>query len=150
MSVENSWVSKVKRVGDCLEWHGNRHSFGYGIIELHGKKLLAHRVAYFLEHGQAPRVVRHKCDNPCCVEITHLEGGIQADNVRDMDERGRRVNAPHHGVENGRAKLNETQVLAIRHIYKAGFHSQSKIGLMFGVTQNLVSKIVRRDLWRHV
>jgi hypothetical protein len=42
-----------------------------------------------LDPGQ---VVRHRCDTPDCFRYDHLEVGTQADNLRDMHERGRARN----------------------------------------------------------
>ena len=33
-------------------------------------------------------VVRHKCDNPTCVEIKHLEIGTRKQNTHDLISRG--------------------------------------------------------------
>lgn len=51
----------------------------------------AHRWIAAWRHGEVPagRVVRHTCDNPNCINPWHLVIGSQAENVRDMLERGR-------------------------------------------------------------
>jgi hypothetical protein len=36
------------------------------------------------------KVVRHTCDNRKCINPLHLKIGIAKDNVKDVDERGRR------------------------------------------------------------
>jgi hypothetical protein len=83
----------------CWEWPGDRHARGYGVIG-HGyvtrTRLLAHRVSYEIFHGPISDnlVVRHRCDNPPCVHPDHLEVGTQADNLRDMRERGRAAPPP--------------------------------------------------------
>jgi hypothetical protein len=76
----------------CWEWSGPQRATrsGYGVISLH-PSVLAHRFAYELFHGPIPDglLVRHRCDNPPCVHPDHLLVGTNADNVRDMWERGR-------------------------------------------------------------
>lgn len=76
---------------DCWEWGGSPDHDGYGVVSWGGTQYKAHRVAYELHVGPIPEglVVRHNCDNPPCVNPAHLLLGTQADNVRDMHERGR-------------------------------------------------------------
>lgn len=78
-------------MSDCVEWTGRRTATGYGRLVRGGKHLYAHRWTYQQEHGPIPAgmLVRHTCDNPPCVNPEHLVLGTQADNMRDMAERGR-------------------------------------------------------------
>jgi hypothetical protein len=84
---------------ECWLWRGAKTGNGYGnfsVPEL-GTKAPAHRVAYWLATGSYPEfgfVVRHKCDNPICVNPHHLEIGTQTDNMLDMVARGRRIYLP--------------------------------------------------------
>lgn len=51
------------------------------------------------------------------------------------------------GNENGNAKLTDDEVLAIR---RAEGIPQHKLAKRYGVTQALVSKIRRREMWKHL
>jgi hypothetical protein len=55
----------------------------------------AHRAAWILANGPVPEglIVRHKCDNPLCVNVGHLELGTFKDNTNDMISRGRMMTA---------------------------------------------------------
>ena len=82
----------------CVLWQGPVDRYGYGVLSSRGKgtssnhhkRIRAHRWVW----EQANRVtippgivIRHKCDNPVCVNVDHLEPGTQGDNVRDAAER---------------------------------------------------------------
>lgn len=71
---------------DCWPWLAGR-SKGYGQF----LNYLAHRIAWFLTHGEIPAgaVIRHTCDNPPCCNPNHLVPGTHGQNFRDMVERGR-------------------------------------------------------------
>jgi hypothetical protein len=92
--------AKLRAVGwtvtesGCWEWRGTRNVGGYGVFvaaALGIKRAMAHRIMYEHSIGPIPEglILRHKCDNPPCVNPEHLIPGTQADNSRDMLERGR-------------------------------------------------------------
>lgn len=87
-------VDRSPRDGGCHLWTGSINSKGYGRLRIqhnnHKTAYMAHRLAYIFAGGdpQTP-VVRHRCDNPPCVNPDHLVGGTVTDNIRDAIERGR-------------------------------------------------------------
>lgn len=78
---------------ECWEWTGAHNKLGYGTIVQDRKHLAAHRVSYLIHYNDLPsdKLVRHKCDNPKCVNPAHLELGTKKDNARDMVERDRSI-----------------------------------------------------------
>jgi hypothetical protein len=113
-----------------------------------------HRVAYEQVHGPIPEydsagykiVVRHSCDTYGCCRPEHLLLGTQADNVRDMDERGRRVAVGHPGAAHPGAKLTEDQVRDIRQERAAGV-TLKVLSERHGVGMSQVSRIARGQSW---
>lgn len=89
--------------GECWLWTGPVTPDGYGLLTILDPKRCrgAHRVALALSEGvdvdeYRGKVVRHRCDNPPCINPSHLVLGTVADNVRDMYERGRDNNGRDH------------------------------------------------------
>lgn len=127
----------------CWEWDGYRNPNGYGEIKLMYRATRCSRTAYETWVGPIPDgyVVRHKCDNPPCINPDHLEVGTARDNTQDMIRRGR---DGIRGPRNGRTKLSTQQVDEIRREYEAGGVSQYALADTYGVTQATISKIVLR------
>lgn len=71
----------------CLNWLKAINSDGYGSYI----NRRAHRVAWELFKGTIPEglCVLHQCDNPSCCNVDHLFLGTNADNSRDMVNKGR-------------------------------------------------------------
>lgn len=113
--MNDRFFSKTKRNSDtgCLEWTAGLTKSGYGRFRMNDKTQRAHRVAWFLEHGEFPELdVLHACDNRKCVENNHLFLGTDADNMQDKVAKGRQ--SRHIGEKNPSAVLTEEVVRLIR------------------------------------
>ncbi len=75
----------------CTLWLGAIGSDGYGVIRYQDVQNRAHRLAWIDTHGPvaANLVVRHKCDNPLCINVDHLCVGTVAQNNGDRVSRKR-------------------------------------------------------------
>jgi HNH endonuclease len=130
----------------CQIWLGGVNSFGYGRLFLNNKRVLAHRAAWQLTYGEIPgnMCVLHRCDVGSCVNPNHLFLGTQADNVLDMDNKGRRrVGA---GTKHRKAKLTDDQVLAIRSSNK----TPNQLAEEFGMHPSSIRLIKAKKIWRHL
>lgn len=147
------FASRVSAASDaadaCLVWVGNTDRYGYGFIKIDGKPRRAHRVAWEMANGRpvpAGLVVRHRCDNPPCVRPDHLIAGTQAENMKDMSQRGRSC----RGVRNVQCKLTDEQVREL--IAARATESGASIARRFGVSQafvcNLLAGIRRTNIDR--
>jgi hypothetical protein len=85
---------------ECWPWMGAAKDTGYGVAFWNGKLERAHRIGYFLAHGEWPGrlLVRHTCDNRICVNGKHLILGTHKQNTADARERGRLSHGPEHGA----------------------------------------------------
>lgn len=137
--------SKVSPLG-CWEWQRSKTGNGYGQISIgRQRQAYAHRVSYFVFNGPISEglIVRHKCDNPACVNPEHLELGSQTDNMRDCKERGRMSLPPvHKGKSNHKTKLTEDQVSFI----VGSTLSNRELSEMFGVSQAAIRW--RKQQWQ--
>jgi hypothetical protein len=129
----------------CWEWGASTNGKGYGQINVggRGRPLLAHRVSWELMNGPIPDglLVLHKCDNPPCVNPSHLFLGTVTDNMRDCARKGR---AAKTGT--GAVKLAAADVLEIRRLSERGV-IQTVLARRFGVSQAHISKILLREVW---
>ncbi|MFT8551785.1 MAG: HNH endonuclease signature motif containing protein [Acetobacter okinawensis] len=85
----------------CHVFTGAKFRNGYGAIQDGKKKVKAHRVAWEAEHGPIPsgQVIRHKCGNRACCNVTHMELGTRAENSYDCIAEGHgNWGKPHHAL----------------------------------------------------
>lgn len=168
--------SKVKRGGpsDCWEWCGpttkngprTKRGAGYGRFSVGSKPRvmwIASRYAWVLGHGQAPpgdMCVCHTCDNPSCVNPSHLFLGTTAENVNDRDRKGRTAMASRsgprlhperiiRGTGHHKAKLTEADVVDIRKRRASG-EKLVALASEYGVAHSVISALVKRTTWKHV
>jgi hypothetical protein len=121
----------------CWEWQGAK-SYGYGMIMRNHQRLRVHRLSYELWCGPIPKemVMRHSCDNPCCVNPSHLEPGTQAENIQDTVSRNR----------HGQRKLTKSQVETIRCSAK----SNRDLSNLYGVGIIAIRRARSGETWKHV
>jgi len=103
-------LSYTEQVGDCLEWTRCYNSDGYPRMAWNGSTNgKVHRIVYELSTGESPNgyVVRHRCDNPRCVNPSHLELGTALDNIKDREDRGRTHNQVKADEEHAIKSLSE-------------------------------------------
>jgi hypothetical protein len=135
-------ASKTINSDGCWEWNRSRTHKGYGKQVMSGKLYAAHRLSAYVFLGldlTSKKHVCHKCDNPPCINPEHLYVGTVVTNMNDRSVRGR------HGL----AKLTPEAVVEIRERLVNG-ESQSSIARQFSISQAIISKIYRKQLWKHI
>lgn len=90
------FCNKIEKneVTGCWDWVGGTtsgHGEEYGRVCIDQEQILAHRVAWTMANGPISQGmnVLHKCDNPLCVNPSHLFLGTQLDNATDKYRKGR-------------------------------------------------------------
>lgn len=132
---------------DCWNWTAAQSHNGYGLVTFAGGSRRAHRVSYVLYNGplptRTPLVIRHRCNNPLCVNPTHLRPGTQTQNSHDRLMSGRWWGA---GESNPGAKLTRKQVSAIR----LDPRRPSEVAPEYGVDPATIGEIRRYRMWKSV
>ena len=112
-------------IDECVDHGCKGYGLGYATAWIKlpcgtKKPTTKHRKVYYEATGELPEVVRHKCDNPRCVNPEHLEGGTQKDNMQDCVQRGRHNYGVARGEDNTCTKLTYKDVQDIRQTYVKG------------------------------
>jgi hypothetical protein len=138
------FLDKIIKTDTCWIWTACRSRAGYAKFD----GTLAHRVSYRLFKGELAKgqLVMHSCDNPLCVNPDHLSIGTNADNSRDMVNKGRQA----FGERSPKAKLTNEQVAAIRELYIPGYggYGCHRLAKDFGVSKATIRSIVHSRTWR--
>lgn len=152
-------LNRVERIpfSGCWVFTGAVNHFGYGIVGLQNSKKIdrTHRIAYRHFKGEIPNgmFVCHTCDVPSCCNPDHLFLGTNHDNVLDMIRKKRNSLPPRNphvvGSVHPLAKLHESQIPEIKDLYSKGW-SQPRLGKMYGVARQTISKIVNGKRFKHV
>ena len=156
--MQDLYQKQIALEEECIDHGYTGDSFGYQktCYRLDGvrKSTMRHRLVYCEANNLSLQdikglVVRHKCDNPRCINPKHLLLGTQAENIRDRVKRGRDA----LGEANGLSKLTAQDVLFIRSHYTRGQgqpYNTVALGRMFNVSPRNISDIIHRETWKHI
>lgn len=160
--IRRFW-EKVEKSGNCWEWKAGKDEGGYGRFHCPGwhdssnTMVAAHRFSWVVTNDEIPNhdsyhgmCVLHKCDNPSCVNPLHLFLGTNEENVRDMDEKKRRVTLSHKGSTHSNSKLTESQVIEIYDLHKNKNISQLDLSKMYNVSHSNINHIFTGRNWSHL
>jgi hypothetical protein len=143
--------AKVRKTDACWLWTGSVVAEGYGVLWKDGKNVRAHRISWELHYGPIPDGMKvcHKCDNPPCVNPSHLFLGTNRDNTQDSISKGRyKSNWPGYGgSDHPMAILTEDAVAHIRATYKKGVVSMKSFADRFGVSIGTIAAVVHGRTW---
>lgn len=147
-SVEDRFwfhVGPPDPVTGCREWRAGRGPKGYGIFRYSSQRRTvgAHRAALILTEGREIKGadVLHRCNNPACVEPTHLRWGTNAENMADRMEREGYLSCK---------KLAAKDIAEIRDLLTGTRFSQRVIGEWYGVSPSTIGQIKRGQTWSYV
>lgn len=133
----------------CLVWPFHRKANGYGELTLRDgsrQRLYAHREMCILANGNPPSP-EHEAAHSCgkghegCVHPQHLRWDTARGNCADRLIHG----TDTRGVRNGRAKLSEDDVRAIRAM--ASGMTLTAIAHQFSISVKTAWSIVERQTW---
>lgn len=143
----NFWTF-TNRADGCWLWSKGVAADGYAHTVPTAGEHLAHRISWTLTHGPIPDGLKvcHTCDVRHCINPAHLFLGTNADNTADMVQKGRHVHGERHPLH----RLTAEQIADIRARYAAGGIPQWKLAEEYGVSQAIISKICRGQVWKHI
>lgn len=144
--LQERFEAKVIKGEQCWIWNAHKNNKGYGVINVDGKVVLAHRVAYQTKYGPIPEGMKilHECDNPRCVNPNHLRLGTQLENMQDMYRKGR----ASLGEDRTQSKLTFAMASYVRRRYAEGDISQRELAKEVGISQAILCDVINFKRWK--
>lgn len=130
-------IGAVRTTTGCLVFRGSIKTRCYGLMQINNRVVQTHRVSYEHHVSRIPAglFVLHKCDNPGCIEPSHLFLGTQKDNMQDMIRKGRKTRLY--------AKLSHSKAAEIR----SSSEPARALAKRYGVSVRSISSVRRGVTW---
>lgn len=135
---EKTVLPKTRKEGSCLLYTGTGYSSGYGLIQILGRHITTHRLAYAYYNNTNDLqglYVLHSCDTPNCIAKEHLRLGTARDNYQDMLDRDRCFKG-----------LSRE---AVTDIYSSG-KTSLELANLYNVTTNCINAIRAGKSWSNI
>ena len=130
VQIKERFYKYVNKTEDCWIWIAAKDRNGYGRFWFSEQMRLAHHIAWLLEDKRPTSYLRHKCNNPSCVNPTHLLEGTHADNMKDIALSG----------THGNRKVDPTEAI---HLRRKGW-TLTQIGDRYGASKQAVRAAIIR------
>lgn len=122
-------------------------SQGYGMLfcssELGRNYLYAHRVSFAIHNPELPPdlFVCHKCNNPICVNPSHLYLATSAENTRDAAKDGLMPKDSNHW-----AFISDEAFIERVHSLRKDGLTQKEVAKILKVNQSHISRVLNKKL----
>lgn len=139
--------AQTEKTATCWLWRGCiKNQYGHGAISVHNRAVYVHQLAAAIFHGPLPKrgAVLHECDVPACWRPEHLKRGTQADNIADMEAKGRARKVVPRGERHHKVTLTNDQVAEIRARWAANPRDQRALAAAYGVRQSTIWRLVHK------
>lgn len=135
----------------CRIWVGSKDSCGYGVLRFLGKNRKTTRLMWLAESGELPpdrTEVCHKCDQPGCIEKTHLFIASHWINMQDAKQKNRLNKAA--GITHYCCSFTEDQVRELKRMFLNGLRVTKQLASKYCVSPAALNKIRTGKSWKHI
>jgi len=139
IDIERFWTKVSKRTHEeCWNWTAGINRDGYGKFWWNNREIGAHRFSWIITNGNIPegKLVLHKCNNPGCVNPSHLYIGDGSDNMIDKSHSG------YKHKQLAQRCVSASDISTIKKLFFQGI-KQDGIATRLGISQATVSNIIR-------
>lgn len=144
-NLQDLFANAEQMPNGCIEWRSNISVNGYARLTINKRLTLVHRYVLELTEGlQEDLCALHSCDNPPCINPSHLRWGTIKENNADTISRNRK--SMPRGENHSNAILTSEQVQLIR-AESFDLTTRQHLANKYNVSVAAISAIMKRKSW---